>query len=184
MKITENAECACTLSSGPALKNTIWDDVPLREMEASDPPSSSSMQANSTKANTSLVREETLGVAPSTESRKNWPETRHRRRKTSTRRRAKEEPAPEDPNEFPAEAMAALRQNMIDLEAEDEKLEMTDLDSTNVPDAVTKVEEDAEQIPPQSKKAENNITKEDPDLAKTSRFAHLIKYEEDETSDE
>ena len=55
VKIIENAECICTLSSGPALKNTIWDDVPLREMEVSDPPSSSSMQANSTKADTSLV---------------------------------------------------------------------------------------------------------------------------------
>ena len=130
------------------------------------------------------MREENLDVAPSTEPRKKWPETRHRQRQTSTRRRAKEEPAPEDPHEFPAEAMAALRQNMIDLEAEDEKLEMTDLDSTKVPDAVTNVEEDLEQKPPRSKKAKNNITKEETDLAKTSRFAHLTKDEEDETSDE
>ena len=80
--------------------------------------------------------------------------------------------------------MAALRQNMIDLEAEDEKLEMTDLDSTKVPDAVTNIEEDLEQEPPRSKKAKDNITKEETDLAKTSRFAHLTKDEEDETSDE
>ena len=55
--------------------------------------------------------------------------------------------------------MAALRQNIIDLEAENEKLEMTDLDSTKVPDAVTNVEEDLEQEPPRSKKAKNNIKK-------------------------
>jgi len=71
----------------------------------------------------------------------------------------KKKPAPEDPHEFPAEEMAALRQNIIDLEAENEKLEMTDVDSTKVPDAVTNVEEDLEQKPPRSKKAKNNIKK-------------------------
>ena len=104
VKITKNDECICTLSSGPALQNTIWDDVPIREMEISD--------------------------------------------------------------EDPAKAMAALRQNMIDLEAEDEKLEMAILDSTKVPVAVAKVEEEAEQQPQKSKKAKNNITKEELDPVK------------------
>ena len=91
-------------------------------------------------------------------------------------------------DEDPAKAMAALRQNMIDLEAEDEKLEKTDLIPIKVPDAVIKAEEEeeeeAEQKPPKSKKAKNKITKEEPDPVETSRCAHLLKEEDDDASDE
>ena len=88
-------------------------------------------------------------------------------------------------DEDPAKAMAALRQNMIDLEAEDEKLEKTDLIPIKVPDAAIKAEEEeAEQKPPKNKKAKNKITKEEPDPVKTSRYAHLLKEEEDDASDE
>ena len=61
---------------------------------------------------------------------------------------------------------------------------MTGPDPTDEPKTEVKDEEETEQKPPKSEKAKNKITKEESDPAKKSRFAHLLKEEKDDTSDE